>query len=86
MPDSVRQRTGLPRIFTPVVECPAGEPIAETPKGSGVRCRLTHSNVLSMDDPTSLRNFCCSAGYRGCPVWLAEKARIAEGRREALVA
>lgn len=86
MSDRARQETGLPRVFKPVVACPAGEPIGETPRGSGVRCRLTHSNVLAQDDPRSILAFCCSSGYRRCPVWLAEKERIAAQRREALVA
>lgn len=68
-------------MFTPVVRCPAGGPIAETPRGSGVRCTLTRSSVLAQDDPRALIAFCCSAvGYRACPVWQAEKDRIAAAR------
>lgn len=86
MSDRARQETGLPRVFKAVVECPAGVPIGETPKGSGVECRLTDSAVLSQEDPRTLLAYCCSSGYRRCVVWLAEKERVEAGRRESLIA
>lgn len=79
-----RTKVGLPHVFDPAVECPGGEPIAETVNGSGVRCRVEHSSILSDQDPKSLILWCCSE-YRTCPTWQAEKDRIAEGRRAALV-
>lgn len=85
MSDRIRQVTGLPRVFKPVVECPAGVPIAETARGSGVECRLTDSPVLAQDEPRTLLAYCCSSGYRGCVVWLAEKERVEARRRESLL-
>lgn len=85
MSDRVRQETGLPLVFDAKVECPAGEPIGETPRGSGVACRLTHTAITSQENPRALLAFCCSSKYRRCPVWEAECERIAAARREALV-
>lgn len=83
MPAS-HDRIGLPRVFDVNVVCPAGRPIAESAKGSGVFCRLTRSAILSQEDSESL-GFCCSEAYRRCPVWQAEKERIEEGRRVEIV-
>lgn len=85
MSDAARQRTGLPLVFTPVVACPAGEPIMETIQGSGVHCAITDSEVTSVGDPGSIINFCCSSHYKRCPVWQAEKERIWAGQRESLI-
>lgn len=79
MSDKPRQEMGLPRVFDVDVVCPAGRPIMESPKGSGVLCRLTDSPIVVQDDPHSLA-FCCTQSYQQCPVWRAEKENIERQR------
>lgn len=75
MPDTlVRQLSRLPLVFDPVVQCPAGVPIAEAPQGSGCRCRVEHSSILAASDPSSLQSFCLNR-YDECPTWQFAKER-----------
>lgn len=63
------------------VPCEAGEPIGEGKAGSGVRCRITRTNIASGSDPSSLVAFCLSEqGCRNCPVWRDDKHRTWERR------
>lgn len=80
----VRITAGLPRVFDPVVGCPAGEPIGEALEGSGCHCRVEHSAILAATSPRSLLAFCLG-DYRACPTWQAEKERVWADMRTELV-
>jgi len=81
MPETmVRVRSGLPRVFDAQIECPAGEPIGETLKGSGCACHVEDNVLLSSTDPASLMRFCLG-DYRICPTWRTEKDWIAANRQ-----
>lgn len=73
-----------PRIVAdlPVV-CPAGAPVGETLRGSGVRCRIEHSSLLTVGHTRSLRAFCCG-DYQACPTWRAHREAEIERRDKAL--
>lgn len=57
----------------------------ETIEGSGVHCEVTDSEITAVADPSSILQFCCSSGYRTCPVWMAEKERIWAEQRTSLI-
>lgn len=70
--------TDLPLYLDVEVACPAGVPIGITPTGSGCRCKIAHETITTAANPKSLLMFCMS-GYRQCPTWQAEKARVESG-------
>jgi hypothetical protein len=79
---SVHERGRRPRarqlvMPRPVVVCPAGSVVYETPQGTACRCGVEEETITFMRDPSSLVHFCMSS-YTLCPSWQAEK-----GRREA---
>lgn len=85
MPDTmVRTKSGLPRVFDAVVECPAGEPIGEALAGSGCACRIEESALMAATDPSTLTAFCLGR-YIECPTWQADKHRIWVGRKMRLI-
>lgn len=76
----------MPRVFDVAPKCPAGAAIAETPGGSGCRCRVEHASLTATSAPSSLILYCLSRdGYQTCPTWRAEKDRIESGRVARLV-
>jgi len=76
MPDTqVRERSGLPRVFDAVVECPGGEFVGEALEGSGCHSRIEHSGIFASTSPRSLIAY-CMGDYRTCPTWRAEKERV----------
>jgi len=72
------------RVFDPVIECPAGEPIAEAPQGSGCACRVEATVLLAGTDPSSLTAFCLG-DHRRCPTWIAEKHRVWAAQKRSLI-
>jgi hypothetical protein len=84
----VRVAVDLPLV------CPAALPIGEKLAGSGCRCRVTDTDVLSGTDPSSLKKFCTArsltpveigdevvvGGYDTCPAYRKDREHQWETR------
>lgn len=79
-----RPRALLLTVRQPVVRCPAGSAVAETPEGSACRCHVEDTTISLLRDPSSFVHF-CMGDYTRCPTWQAEKERIAAGERDELI-
>lgn len=63
--------------------CPAGAAIAESLRGSGIRCRIEHSSLFTVGHQRSLRAFCCG-DYQSCPTWRAHREAEMAHRDKAM--
>jgi hypothetical protein len=77
MREAGRPTRAIRLTFNPKVTCPAGDPVYESPEGSGVRCAIERNTLSALRDPSSLLTFCLSR-YDSCPTWELEKRRVAD--------
>lgn len=68
------QRDSYQPFLLPTVNpaCPAGEPVALTPTGSGCRCRIEDHVVTTGLEPSALTSYCLGH-YEACPTWRADR-------------
>lgn len=63
----------------PMVACPAGAEVGQTPRGEGVLCRIEHSVLPVIGHTRSLVSYCCG-DYTACPTWRAKRDAEIEDR------
>lgn len=63
--------------------CWAGEPVGETPGGSGVRCHIEHETLSAKGHGKSIASFCCQ-NYQDCPTWRAARDAYVAHREKNL--
>lgn len=76
--------------------CPAAQACSTAGEGFGVVCGVIEREnreapgeqvrdhvpalITEAHDPSSIHGYCTTRGYRNCPVWRAEQARVEQDR------